>query len=191
MLPVWCIARIWSLWNSELLDRKNSDRQNMVLWFKSCTWIPNSWLNSAMVTCLSSIFLLVFLMAWTEQRRNWEQAGGNSGMLRCHARATSISLLRKARCTVTDSSTNTKTDKQKMMPEIRSTTDVSVNSDRQGYYCYITQDEYSVQTYTRLAVHLHGQPLLPEGNGEVTGHFWSAGTALPGTRGRWSLQELP
>lgn len=102
-------------------------------------------------------------------------------MLRCHARATSISLLRKTRCTATDSSTNTKTDKQKMIrtdklertlvPEIRSTTDVSVNSDRQGYYCYITQDKYSLQTYTRLAVHLHGQLLLPEGNGEVTGHF--------------------
>lgn len=107
------IGRSWRFWS--LVFRRfwnNRTREPVTdgsVWCwqsKSRTWIPKSWLNSARATCLSSIFLLVFLMAWTEQQRNREGAGGSLGRFWCHANATVISLLRKTRWTATDSSTD-------------------------------------------------------------------------------------
>lgn len=70
--------------------------------------MPKSSLNSASAKCLSSILLLVFLMAWTEHWRVRDAEDDNPGSSRCHARATFISLFRKCRWTTSDWRTDTK-----------------------------------------------------------------------------------
>lgn len=90
--------------NNELIMMNNKIQEcdEQCVWYG--TLIPKSWLKSARARCLSSIFLLVFLMAWTEHRGECD-AGGSSGSFWCHTSAEAMSLLRKTRWTVSDWST--------------------------------------------------------------------------------------
>lgn len=72
---------------------------------------PKSWLNSGSRTWRSSIFRRALRMAWMDTSRK-RVSGLSDGNCFCHSQHTSLSLLKKQRCSDSPSSTDSTQTKQ-------------------------------------------------------------------------------